>query len=217
MKSKATDQCVYIVDDDASICDSLCMLMDSVDIAAQSFTSASDFFAQYDGGKGVLLLDVRMPGMSGIEMQERLAQEQYFGLTVVFMTGHGDVPMAVNALKKGAVDFLTKPVREQDLLDCVQRALASNGENIARRARADIIEARIDALTPREREVMVMIAEGQPNKVVALDLEISQRTVEIHRAHIMKKMCSQSVSQLVRSLDEVDYFNRIAPPRVLSL
>ncbi|MEL6200318.1 MAG: response regulator [Pseudomonadota bacterium] len=205
MSDDQQTQKVYIVDDDPGIRESIAMLMETVGLPARAYGSAAEFLQHFDSGNGVLLLDVRMPGMSGVELQRSLCDETFSGLAVIFMTGHADVPMAVNALKSGATDFLTKPVREQDLLDCVQRALASNETRIRHRQHASAVQERIATLTPREQEIMVLIADGKPSKVVAYELGISQRTVEIHRARVMKKMDCRSTSQLTRSLDSIQF------------
>lgn len=205
MSSTDREQKIYIVDDDRGVRESIALLMETVGLQVVAYPSAADFLASFDDGNGVLLLDVRMPGMSGVELQGSLTAERFCGLSVIFMTGHADVPMAVSALKNGAVDFLTKPVREQDLLDCVHRALATNQARIDRRLRSSAVQARIATLTPREQEIMVLIADGKPSKVVGYELGISQRTVEIHRARVMKKMGCRSTSQLTRSLDAIGF------------
>ena len=189
---------VYIVDDDEAVRSSLRFLIRSVGLQAQAFVSARDFLASYDPRQpGCLLLDVRMPGMSGLDLQQELNQR---GATipVVFITGHGDVPMAVAAMQQGAFDFLQKPFRDQDLLDRMQRAMARDAESRSRlAARAEIL-ARLATLTPRETEVMRLVTSGKANKVVGGDLGVSQRTVEIHRAHVMEKMRAGSLAELVR-------------------
>jgi FixJ family two-component response regulator len=205
MVKSVQPQTVYIVDDDATVRDALCLLMDSVSLTTRSFHSADEFLASYTGNPGVLLLDVRMPGMSGLELQEELNKRGVTKLAIIFMSGHGDIPMVVEALKRGAADFLTKPFRDQDLLDRIHRALEQNQECLAQTSGAEEILSHIDSLTPREREVMAMVADGKANKVIAIELDISQRTVEIHRSRVMKKMGCPSLAHLVRALDKVDY------------
>lgn len=206
--AEATQQMVYIVDDDPAIRDSLSFLMDSVDLPSRAFESAAQFLAEYDQRPGALVLDVRMPGMSGLELQEELARRGTTRLAIVFISGHGDIPMAVEALKRGAADFLPKPFRDQDLLDRIHQALETNEAGLAQALADDEVHERLATLTPRERQVMAMVADGKANKVVAIDLAISQRTVEIHRAHVMEKMGVRSLAHLVRTLDQVNYFER---------
>lgn len=189
---------VFIVDDDPGVLDSLKFLMRSVGLTAEIYQSAREFLQAFDLDRpGCLVLDVRMPEMSGLELQERL-KSMGSVLPIIFITAHGDIPMAVQAVKAGAVDFVQKPFRDQDLIDKVQAALQQDAESRQRLAdRADITE-RIESLTPRELEVMDLVVEGKPNKAIAHSLGISQRTVEIHRARVMEKMQAESVSQLVQ-------------------
>jgi two-component system, LuxR family, response regulator FixJ len=189
---------VYIVDDDEAVRSSIRFLIRSVGLPAQVYASAQEFLDAYDPRHpGCLLLDVRMPGMNGLELQEEL-NRRGATIPVVFITGHGDVPMAVAAMQQGAFDFLQKPFRDQDLLDRVQRAMARDAESRARlAARADILE-RLGTLTPRETEVLKLVTRGKANKVVGAELGVSQRTVEIHRAHVMEKMRASSLAELVR-------------------
>ena len=196
---------VYIVDDDEAVRSSVRFLIRSVGLQAQAFASAQEFLGAYDPRQpGCLLLDVRMPGMSGLDLQQEL-NRRGATIPVVFITGHGDVPMAVEAMQQGAFDFLQKPFRDQDLLDRVQRALARDTESRSRlAARAEIL-ARLATLTPRETEVMRLVTRGKANKVVGAELGVSQRTVEIHRAHVMEKMRASSLAELVRMvLDSED-------------
>ena len=189
---------VFIVDDDASVRDSLEYLLRSVGLGAKKFASATEFLEVYDpGSPGCLVLDVRMPGMSGLELQEEL-EERGSTLPIVFVTAHGDVPMAVHAVKAGAVDFLIKPFRDQELLDKVQQALQEDAKVREKLQDRGAVADRIASLTPREREVMKMVVDGKANKVIAIDLGISQRTVEIHRARMMEKMQVASVALLVQ-------------------
>jgi FixJ family two-component response regulator len=189
---------VYIVDDDEAVRGSLRMLMRSVGLQAQALGSAREFLDAYDRRQsGCLVLDVRMPQMSGLELQQQLNQR---GATipVIFISGHGDVPMAVEAMQHGAFDFLQKPFRDQELLDRVQRALKLDAQSRATSAADAQILERLKSLTPRERQVMQLVTRGKANKVVGAELGVSQRTVEIHRAHVMEKMQARSLAELVR-------------------
>ncbi|MDE2220638.1 MAG: response regulator transcription factor [Gammaproteobacteria bacterium] len=190
--------CVFIVDDDEAVRSSVRFLIRSVGLQAQVYPSAQEFLAVYDPRHpGCLLLDVRMPGMSGLELQQEL-NRRGATIPVVFISGHGDVPMAVEAMQQGAFDFLQKPFRDQDLLDRVQRALTRDAESRARLAARAEIASRLATLTPRESEVLQLITRGKANKVVGAELGVSQRTVEIHRAHVMEKMNASSLAELVR-------------------
>jgi two-component system response regulator FixJ len=197
---KDLPQTVFVVDDDDAVRDSLRLLLKSAEITCQVFASAQDFLSAYDAAHpGCLLLDVRMPGMSGLEMQQELNMRGAT-LPVIFITGHGDIPMAVEAMQLGAFDFLQKPFRDQELLDRVQRALARDMDNRARLRHTDRIRERLATLSPREREVLDLVTQGKANKMVAGDLGVSQRTVEIHRAHVMQKMEAGSLAELVRMM-----------------
>jgi FixJ family two-component response regulator len=201
---KAPVETVVVVDDDEAVCSSLRLLMKSVGLAVETHESAADFLAAYNPtAPGCLVLDVRMPGMSGLELQEQLNLKGAI-IPVIFVTGHGDVPMAVEAMQHGAFDFLQKPFRDQDLLDRIQRALASDRDNRAQLTQKDQIRARLESLTPREREVLQLMTRGRPNKLMAADLGLSQRTIEIHRARVMEKMNAASLAQLVRMTLELD-------------
>jgi len=190
---------VFVVDDEPAIRDSLAMLLRSVGLTSRTFPSAPAFLAAFDAGApGCVVADVRMPGMSGLELQEAL-RARAARLPVIIITGHGDIAMAVRAMKAGAADFIEKPFNEQVLLDAVHRALAQirAGAAPAGTNRAEI-EARVATLTPREHEVMLLVAEGRPNKVVATRLGLSTRTVEVHRAKVMEKMGARSLAEVVR-------------------
>lgn len=196
--STETSPMVYIVDDDEPIRDSISMLLDTLEIPHAVFADAPSFLAAVGkNSNGIAVLDIRMPGMSGLDLQDQLIA-QGTKIPIVFITGHGDVPMAVEAMKKGAIDFIRKPFRDQELLDSINEAL--NTEQKSRQQDEDITQAmqRSSTLTPREREVFERIAKGQANKVVAIELEISERTVEIHRSQVMKKMEVRSLAALVR-------------------
>jgi len=204
---KELSQTVFVVDDDDAVRNSLRLLLKSAGIATEVAASAQEFLSSYDTSHpGCLVLDVRMPGMSGLEMQHELNMRGA-AIPVIFITGHGDIPMAVEAMQHGAFDFLQKPFRDQDLLDRVQRALARDTEYRARLRQTDKIRERLASLSPREREVLDLVSQGKANKMVAGDLGVSQRTVEIHRAHVMQKMDAGSLAELVRMMMTV------APPQ----
>jgi FixJ family two-component response regulator len=195
---------VFIVDDDEAVRGSLRLLLKSVGLVPAPLASAREFLQKYDPGQpGCLVLDVRMPEMSGLELQEQLNRLGAV-IPVIFITGHGDVPMAVEAMQAGAFDFLQKPFRDQDLIDRIQRALEKDGANRAVLEERAVIRQRLESLTPREREVLDMVASGKANKVMASDLGVSQRTVEIHRARVMEKMGASSLAQLVRMIMDLD-------------
>ena len=192
------DATVYIVDDEPALRDSIAMLVSSVGLAAKTFATAEEFLANYSPGvPGCVVADVRMPGMSGLELQEHLNAKRVT-LPVVVMTGHGDIAMAVRAMKSGAADFLEKPFNNQVFLDSVQRALRQPATKATAESDAASLRKRLDALTEREREVMLLIVEGRANKVIASRLGLSVRTVESHRAKIMEKAEARSLAELVR-------------------
>jgi len=195
---KADVSTVYIVDDDAAVRGALLMLLKSVGLRGSGYGSAQEFLNSYQAHQpGCLVLDVRMPGLSGLELQQQL-NLRGVTLPVLFMTGHADVPMAVEAMQAGAFDFLQKPFRDQDLLDRIQRALQHDSQMRAEQQQTQQLHERYATLTPREVEVMKLMTEGRPNKLMAVDLDLSQRTIEIHRAHVMEKMQARSLAQLVR-------------------
>lgn len=175
------------------------MLLETIDLPHRCFATAGEFLDYFDGKqRGCLVLDIRMPGMSGLELQQRLNKANAM-LPIIFITGHGDIPMAVEAMRQGALDFMRKPFREQDLLDRIQQALDHEaGERDELLSRAKILE-RIATLTARELEVFERVVGGQANKVIAIDLGISERTVEVHRAQAMKKLEVRTLAQLVRA------------------
>ena len=188
---------VYVVDDDPAVSQSLRFLLGSVKLKTRVFAGVRNFLDAYDARlPGCLLLDIRMPGMSGIEVLDRL-EEFGVALPVIVLTGHGDVPLAVHAMKSGAVDFLRKPVPPQQLLDTVQLALRADAENRRARAAADEIARRLGALSAREREVLERVARGGINKQIAAELGISPRTVESHRANGMKKLGARNLVELI--------------------
>lgn len=195
---------VFVVDDDEAVRGSLRLLLKSVGLVPSAFGSARDFLEGYDPAQpGCLVLDVRMPQMSGLELQEELNRRGAI-LPVIFITGHGDVAMAVEAIQAGAFDFLQKPFRDQDLIDRIQRALEKDRLGRAALAELGHIRDRYDSLTPREREVASLMCQGRANKQMAADLGVSQRTIEIHRGRVMEKMSAASLAQLVRMMMDLD-------------
>jgi FixJ family two-component response regulator len=192
------------VDDDEAVRGSLKLLLKTIGVPAQAYASAQEFLDTFDAQRpGCLVLDIRMPGMSGLELQEALNARGAL-LPIIFITGHGDVPMAVEAMQRGALDFLQKPFRDQDLLDRIHKALEKDRAGRELLGNRATIRARIAELTPREREVLALVTEGKANKVIAGDLGVSQRTVEIHRAHVMEKMGANSLAHLVRMVIDAD-------------
>ena len=191
---------VYIVDDEEAVADSISMLLRSVGLKARTFPDPRAFLAGCGPGEpGCLVLDVRMPKMSGLELQQELSRLHYT-LPIIFITGHGDVPMAVEAMRAGAMDFLQKPFNDDELIRRVQRALELDARERALLQRRDELRARWNDLTTREQEVARLVADGQANKAIAIDLGISERTVELHRAHILQKMGARNLAQLVQML-----------------
>jgi len=192
-------QTIFIVDDDEAIRDALGMLLDSVGLGYMAFASATEFLESHSNSdRGCLVLDIRMPGMSGLELQQEL-QKAGSSLPVIFITGHGDIPLAVEAMRNGAVDFIRKPFREQELLDRIHEALDQEAGERQRLALQEKVGEKIKSLTDRESEVFQRIAKGEANKVVALEMGISERTVEVHRANVMKKLGVRSLADLVRA------------------
>jgi two-component system, LuxR family, response regulator FixJ len=195
---------VFVVDDDEGVRNSLRFLLKSVGLTTRTLASAGEFLDLYKPNQpGCLVLDVRMPGMSGLELQQQLNLRGAV-IPVIFITGHGDIPMAVEAMQQGAFDFLQKPFRDQDLIDRIQRALERDAHNRAALEQHTKIRERLESLTPREREVLTLMTRGKPNKVMAAELGVSQRTVEIHRARVMEKSGAASLAQLVRMVMDVE-------------
>ena len=192
-----SDEYVFVVDDDADIRDSMKLLLEVAGFKVRSFTSARHFLADREPKLGCLIADVRMPDMSGLELQVEVSR-RHIGLPVIIITGHGDVPLAVQAMKAGAIDFLEKPFDDDLMLASVKRAMEIGSQARSRSADAKLAKDLLSALTPRERSVLDRLVQGRPNKIVAHELGISPRTVEIHRAHIMTKMEASSLSDLVR-------------------
>lgn len=195
---------VMVVDDDAGIRNAMRSLLKSVGLDSTLFASAQEFLSAYQPSQGgCLVLDIRMPGMSGLELQQQLNLRGAV-IPVIFMTGHGDIPMAVEAMQHGAFDFLQKPFRDQDLLDRIQRAIARDQELRKSLGEHERIRKHLDSLTPREREVLDLMTQGKQNKVIAQLLDVSPRTIEIHRARVLEKMNAHSVAELVRMMLDVN-------------
>ena len=194
---------IYIVDDDEMVRISLARLIEAVNLKVRVFASGQEFLDSYDSGKpGCLVLDVRMPGMSGLGLQNELA-EYKDSLPIIFITGHGDVATATEALKGGAVDFIEKPFSDQKLLDNINKAVKTSLQYHRRKAEAVNIQRRLGSLTPRERQVMERIVDGKSNKVIALELDLSPKTVDFHRSNIMEKMGVNSAVQLTKTVLQV--------------
>ena len=190
--------CVYIIDDEEPIRDSIGMLLETVGLDHRGFPDAHSFLAAWKPDwTGCLVLDIRMPGMSGLELQETLIAK-HARLPIIFITGHGDIPMAVEAMRRGAIDFIRKPFRDQELLDRINEALSIEASQRARGSSIDQARLLYAELTPRESEVFERVTSGQANKVIAIELGISERTVEIHRSQVMHKTHSRSLADLVR-------------------
>jgi two-component system, LuxR family, response regulator FixJ len=192
------DKTVFLVDDDAAVRNGLSFLLRAAGYAVEGFPSALSFLEGYDPRRGgCLLLDVQMPRMTGVELQQQL-NVRGWRIPVVFITGHATVSLAIAAIKAGAFDFLEKPLNEEALLECIERALSRNDRAQEERLERAQLQARAALLTEREREVLDLVAAGEPNKVIARHLGISFRTVELHRAHIIEKLQSRSLSDLIR-------------------
>lgn len=193
-----TGALIHIVDDDESVRDALGFLLLSADYAVRRYSSARQFLESDPQIVGACLLtDIRMPDMDGLELQTQVVA-QMKGLPVIVMTGHGDVPLAVKAMRAGAIDFLEKPFEDELLLDCIKRALEVGAVSAEHGIRTRAARLAIESLTPREREVLDLLVEGHPNKIIADRLGISPRTVEVHREHVMDKMQARTVADLVR-------------------
>jgi FixJ family two-component response regulator len=201
---------VYVIDDDAALRDAISSLLRSVGIKTETFGSASDFLRfKRQAVTSCLLLDVRLPGMSGLDFQGEL-QKLGIRIPIIFLTGHADVPMGVQAMKAGAVEFLCKPVREQDLLDAVRLALEHDREQRQADASLSLIQSRFEQLTARERDVMAHVVTGLMNKQIAPLLGVSEITVKVHRASAMRKMNARSLAELVRMADQLG-MNKTSP------
>lgn len=200
---KPLDPIVFVVDDDLSVREALSSLIRSVGLRVETFASAQDFLRhQRPDATACLVLDVRMPGLSGLDLQRELAHAGE-RIPIIFITGHGDIPMSVRAMKAGAVEFLPKPFRDEDLLDAIREALER--DQVARQQRAELaeIQDKYDTLTSREREVIVLIVKGMLNKQVAAELGITEITIKVHRRHILQKMRAKSLPALVRMVEKL--------------
>lgn len=194
---------VFVIDDDASVREGLQDLLESIGLAVISFGSPEEFLkgARPDS-PACIVLDIRLPGQSGLEFQ-RLLAETGIPLPIIFISGHGDIPMSVQAMKSGAIEFLTKPLHEQRLLDAVQTGLARDRSRLLEAQNVAELRLRDDSLTPREREVFALVITGRPNKQIAASLELSEMTVKVHRSQLTRKMRAKSVIELVRMADKL--------------
>lgn len=194
---------VFVVDDESAVGVSIKRLLHSVGLEARHFTSASEFLrAKRPDAPGCIVLDVRLPDLSGLDLQQELAKANV-DLPVIFVTGHADIPMTVRAMKAGAVEFLTKPFREQELLEAVQRAISRHRQTRDQRASMRVLQSRYELLTPREREVFPLVASGLLNKQVAAELNASEKTIKVHRGQLMQKMEAHSLSDLIRMAEQL--------------
>ncbi len=196
------DSLVHIVDDDDAVRDGISLLLRSVGLQSTGYRNGQEFLEKYDGsGPACALFDMRMPGLSGMELLREVRNRRW-DVPVVIITGHGDVPLAVEAMKEGALDFLQKPFREEELLQRIRQALTVHAQSHSQSRARNEAQRRLQNLTPREAEVARRVADGQANKVIAIELDISLRTVELHRARVMEKMGAASVADLVRLMLE---------------
>ena len=194
---------VFVIDDDASVRKSLSRLLRSAGYTAEMFASAEEFLGrEHFNGIGCLLLDVQMPGLTGMDLQEELNRADYH-MPIIFITGHGNIPMSVEAMKKGAVDFLTKPFDDKELLQTIEKAIEKDTHARAQYDEALEIHRHIELLTPREKEILRYVITGMLNKQIALKLDIAEKTVKVHRGRIMEKLCVDSVAELVRLAGKV--------------
>jgi FixJ family two-component response regulator len=197
------DETIFLIDDDISVREGLTGLFESAGFTVRTYASALEFLAHNPSqAEGCLILDVEMPGMNGLDLQRAMNSSGIF-LPVIFLTGHGDIPMTVEALKAGAVHFLTKPVREDALMDAIRQALDSDRKSRLDRAEARKLRERFDLLAPRERQVMGLVVSGRLNKQIAHELGVSERTVKLHRSRIMQKMCAESLADLVKQAEKL--------------
>ena len=206
------DGLVFVVDDDTSLRESLKDLIRSVGLQVEAFASAQEFLrSKRPDVPGCLVLDVRLKGLSGLDLQRRMAETET-EIPIIFITGHGDIPMTVRAMKAGAVEFLTKPFRDQELLDAIQHALEHDRKARDQRAEIEELRSRFDSLTPREREVMALVVAGLLNKQIAGELGTSEASVKVHRQHVMEKIGAGSLAELVRMADRLGIPTPKYPP-----
>ena len=197
------EKTVFVVDDDIAMRRSLENLIRSVGLRVEAFASAQEFLSsKREDVPGCLVLDVRLPGLSGLDLQKRMAEAD-IEIPIIFITGHGDIPMTVQAMKAGAVEFLSKPFRDQELLDAIQQALERDRKSREQRAEVEVLRSRFELLTPREREVMPLLVAGLLNKQIAAELGSSETTIKIHKHHVMEKMRAGSLAELVRIADRI--------------
>jgi FixJ family two-component response regulator len=197
----STEPVIFVVDDDDSMRQALARLFRSVKLPVQTFASAQEFLrSERPDVPSCVVLDVRLPGLSGLDFQAELAKQD-IRIPIVFITGHGDIPMTVQAMKAGAIDFLEKPIRDQDLLDAVARAIQRDQQRREQEHAVSNLRAHFESLTPREREIMVLVAGGLMSKQIATKFDLAEITVKSHRSHLMKKMGARTVAELVRMVD----------------
>ncbi|HWZ24017.1 MAG TPA: response regulator transcription factor [Verrucomicrobiae bacterium] len=202
---------VYVIDDDASIRETLSSLIRSVGLRVQLFGSGKEFLeSSRPDTESCLILDIRLRGMSGLDFQRKLG-DSGIAIPIIFITGHGDIRMSVRAMKAGAIEFLTKPFRDQELLDAIHVALEKDGENRQRSAEVAQLESRLASLTPRERQVLPLVVSGLPNKLIAAELRISEAVTKVHRSQLMRKMRADSLPDLVRLAGKIGFPARSNP------
>lgn len=197
-----TASTVFIVDDDAAICEGLSNLLESVGMSAAQFGSAEEFIDNWQDRPGCLMLDARLPGMTGVELQEKLRQRGV-AIPIIFMTAHGDVPMVRKVMKAGAVEFLTKPFEKEEMVAAIRSAFEIDAARRAERSELDAIQSRLNTLTPREREVMQLVTSGLLNKQTAAELNLSEITVKLHRRRVLEKMQAESLADLVKMTEKI--------------
>lgn len=201
---KKAEQVVFVLDDDPSMRTAIRELIEAVGMSCQTFGSGQELLAAaLPDVPRSLVLDVRLPGLSGLNLQRELT-ERGINMPIIFITGHGDIPMSVQAMKAGAVEFLTKPFRDQDLLDAIEQGIERDRSARKRLMERRELQDRADALTPREREVMRLVVAGRLNKQIAVELDISEKTVNVHRSQVMQKMQAESLAELVRMTEKLE-------------